>query len=70
MYYSIARIEGQFAICEDENGNFKSVELKYLPDGAKEGSVMRYDGEAYALDQCEEKRRRDRARRRISKLCK
>ena len=36
----IDRFESGFAICEDENGEFFGIDIKEVPQSAKEGSVL------------------------------
>ena len=59
MYYSIDRFEGQFAVCEDENGMMKDIPVEQLPENLKEGNVLRYENGIFVLDEDEEKRRRE-----------
>lgn len=40
---SIDRFEGAFAICEDKDGKFFGIETTELPQGAKEGTVLKID---------------------------
>ena len=37
----VDRIEADFAVCEIEEGNFADVPLKALPNGVKEGDVIK-----------------------------
>ena len=39
MKYSVDRIEEDFAVCEDEDGNMKTFSLSDLPD-VKEGTLF------------------------------
>lgn len=61
MYYSIDRFEGEFAVCEDEEGNFLDIPKALLPADVREGTVLNEKNGRYTIDQAEEKRRRDLA---------
>ena len=59
----IDRIEGEFAVCEDEERQMVEIPRGLLPAGAKPGSVLIPDGEGYRLDAAAETRRREQVRR-------
>lgn len=42
----IDRIEADFAVCEIEEGSFADIPLKALPDGVKEGDVVKISVDA------------------------
>ena len=46
---SIDRFEGKFAICEDSEEKFYAIETSELPEGAKEGDVLRITDEGELL---------------------
>ncbi len=53
-------IENGVARCEKEDGNFITVEAFLLPDGAKSGDVLTFDGEKYVIATGEtEKKKQD-----------
>ena len=58
MIFAVDRIEGEWAVLEDENGRMADVPLADLPSGTRQGSVLRLDGGVYTLDPEEESRRR------------
>lgn len=59
MKYSIDRIEGSFAVCEDENGKFADIEVSTLPEGVGEGDIISIEnGKAVFLKEETEERRR------------
>jgi hypothetical protein len=66
MKYSIDRIEGNFAVCEDENGKFTDIEVSTLPEGVGEGDIIAIEnGEAVFLkEETEERRRKIQQKRR------
>lgn len=45
----VDRFEGIYAICEDEEQKYFAIETKDLPEGAKEGSVLRITDEGELL---------------------
>lgn len=63
MYVAIDRLEGGLAVLEDENGSLRTVERGLLPDGARAGDVLAFDGDVYRIDREETRRRRDYNRR-------
>lgn len=46
---TISRLEGIYAICEDENQKFFAIEISELPAGAAAGDVLKVDDEEGAL---------------------
>lgn len=58
---SIDRFEGKFAICEDSEEKYYAIETSELPEGAKEGDVLRITDEGELLiDEGETRARRER----------
>lgn len=58
---SIDRFEGKFAICEDAEEKFFAIETAELPEGAREGDVLRITDEGeLLLDEEETRARRER----------
>lgn len=59
-YYSIDRFDGDFAVCEDDNGDMIELLRTNIPDRAREGDVLAVDDMGnYYVDECETQRRRD-----------
>ncbi len=58
IVYSVDRIVGEYAVLVGESAQDISVPLSELPQGIREGNVLRYDGNSYTLDDAEEQRRR------------
>lgn len=52
----IDRIEGDFAVCEFENGEVRNVALSELPEGVKEGMAL--NGNEVDFNETEERERR------------
>ena len=50
MKLTVDRIEEGFAVLEKDDLTHENIPLSLLPDGIKEGSVLSFDGETYALD--------------------
>lgn len=49
--YVIDRFEGEFAVCENINDNkMLNIKKELLPINAKEGNVIRYNGNRYIID--------------------
>ncbi len=68
MVLSIDRIEGNFAICEDEQRQQHQIPLAALPEGAGEGDILRQTENGYRLDVRETGRRRKAVSERLSRL--
>ena len=60
MYLSVDRIENDTAVCERDDMSVVELALSALPQGTKEGSVLKVENGIYSLDETEEKRRRKR----------
>lgn len=54
MKYTVDRIENNIALLEDDMLMLLPVPAAMLPDGAKEGSILDFDGEKYVLCENEE----------------
>lgn len=67
--YTIDRFEGDIAVCEDRNNN-KMVEImkENLPEGAKEGSIIKYENGKYILDLGKDKEIANRIKKKMDKL--
>ena len=61
MTLFVDRIEGGFAVCETETGERLTLALSDLPDGVREGSVLKGDeAGSFVLDaEAEDKRRQE-----------
>ena len=60
MYYTVDRIEGEFAVLEDVGGSLRDVNLKDLPGEIKEGDILKFEYDIYIVDkERTEKVRRD-----------
>lgn len=62
MKVSIDRFEGEYAICEKEDGSTYDLAKDALPKGAKPGDVLDIDGDQITIDAGEtEKRKKETA---------
>lgn len=68
MVLIVDRFEGNYAVCEDEEGYPKNIELGRLPKGTAVGDVLRVTGETIAIDEAETKSRRAAAARALEDL--
>lgn len=65
----IDRFEGEFAVCEDrKTGEMINIEKEKLPNGAKEGSILKFDNDRYVLDEKKEEEIRNRIEEKARKL--
>lgn len=65
----IDRFENGFAICEDENGEFFGIDIKEVPQSAKEGSVLTINQEGHlTLNEEETKKRTQSIKGKMDKL--
>lgn len=60
MFFSLDRIEGEWAVLVDDNGHSVDVLLSALPGGACPGKVYRLANDVYIEDPVEEQARRER----------
>jgi hypothetical protein len=59
MKYVIDRIEGDFAVCEDEDGKMTDIPVSALPSNFTEGTHFKYENGEYKLDEEEKTNRED-----------
>lgn len=60
---SIDRFEGEYAVCIDENGNSQDIHISKLPDGAKEGVIIKFVDNIWTIDINETQRQRERIKK-------
>ena len=59
QFFCIDRLDGGYAICENDDGEAFEIELSRLPSGVREGDVLEMsDGGKIELSQEETQRRR------------
>lgn len=55
---TVDRIEGEYAVCELEDGSFKDILLSDLPSELKEGSMLVYSNGTYSIDYAAQEERK------------
>lgn len=68
MKYTVDRIEGKCAVCEDENRKMTKIDFDLLPDGVKEGDVLDFENGAWSYDKAETKARAERIKAKMDAL--
>ena len=68
MKLIIDRLEGGFAVCEKEDLSHVNVDVRLLPDGAKEGSVIDFSDGVYPIDEAETLKRRQTVSKKLRRL--
>ena len=58
MKVIVDRIEGEYAICEQENRRMIDIPLKDIPFKVKEGDVFEINGDTYKFEAEEAKKRK------------
>lgn len=49
--YVVDRIEEDIVVCEDRfTGDFINIKLSILPEGIKEGTIIKYSNNGYIID--------------------
>ena len=66
--FSVDRIENQFAVCIDDNGNVLNIALKDLSSDVKEGDVLVLKNDVFCVDRKETDRRREEVRSLLDEL--
>lgn len=67
MRYTVDRIEGDIAVCEDDNRKMTEIPIKELPEGVKEGMCLAFvEGKGWAV--MEEADRSTRIRNKMDSL--
>lgn len=65
----IDRFEENFAACEDDDGNFFSIDISELPAEASEGDVLKVDDSgSISADKAETENRKNRIREKMLRL--
>lgn len=66
----VDRIEGDFAVCEMQDGTMSDIPLSDIPAEATEGSVLFESDGKWIVDKQEEEEKRERIRRKMDNLFK
>ncbi len=70
MKYVIDRIEGNIAICEDENGKMVELDIAKLPLDIKEGSIIIEKNSRYIIDEKVTEEKKKEVKKRMNNLWK
>lgn len=58
MQVAIDRFEGKYAVCEKDDRTMINIEIKNIPDGAKEGDVLNIEDSNITINVKETARRK------------
>lgn len=50
MKVAIDRFEGNYAVCEKDDRTMINIEIKNIPEAAKEGDVLNVEGDNITID--------------------
>jgi hypothetical protein len=50
MRYIVDRFEGEYAVCETEQGEYVNIKRSMLPQCTAEGDILIWNGKEYVLD--------------------
>ena len=65
----VDRIEDEIAVCENRaNGVMINIQLSKLPEGVREGSVIKYFDGKYRIDSEEQRNIEDRIKEKMDSL--
>ncbi|WP_105205674.1 DUF3006 domain-containing protein [Neobittarella massiliensis] len=67
-YWSVDRLEGETAVCQDDGGALHLLPLDQLDFAVQESDVLRRTESGWALDPEEKKRRQQRAEALLRRL--
>lgn len=59
-YVVVDRFEGNYAVCEDKNGEMINIDRSEIPEEAKEGTVLKIEGDRIEIDHSETTERKNR----------
>ena len=68
MKYTIDRISGNMAVCEDENGDLVKLMASELPSGVKEGDILKKQDGVWYKDEAESIERRQAMKEKLNRL--
>lgn len=68
MKYTIDRINGNMAVCEDENGDLVKLMVSELPSGVKEGDILKQQDGVWYKDETESSERRQAMKEKLNRL--
>lgn len=68
MKIIIDRFEGEYAICETEDGEMINIKIVDLPNEAKEGDVLIFNGDIFIIDNEAKEERKERIKKLMDDL--
>mgnify|MGYP000990762675 CR=1 FL=1 len=68
MKIIIDRFEGEYAICETEDGEMINIKIVDLPNEAKEGDVLIFNGDIFIIDNEAKEKRKERIKKLMDDL--
>lgn len=68
MKYTIDRISGNMAVCEDENGDLVKLISSELPSEVKEGDILKKQNGVWYKDETESSDRRQAMKEKLNRL--
>ncbi|MFA5523435.1 MAG: DUF3006 domain-containing protein [Tissierellales bacterium] len=68
MRLTVDRFEGEFVICEKEDGTMVDINRDLLPDEVKEGDVLLIDGDVITVDKESTLERKERIKKLMDDL--
>lgn len=68
MKIIIDRFEGNYAVCETEGKKFIDIPKSDIPEGAKEGDILRKTDTDYRIEIAETKEKREEIKKRMNSL--
>ena len=67
--FVIDRFEEGYAVCENrDTKQMHNIEIKDLPEGAKEGTVLKFENGKYVIDELEEQEISNRIKQKMDNL--
>jgi len=70
MIVTIDRFEGNYAVCEKQDGEMINLERNKIPPEAKEGDVIKIENEVITIDYQETSKRREEMEKLIEEMWK
>jgi len=68
-FYTVDRIEGNYAICENSNTlKLENISLSCLPNNIKQGNILKFEDNKYSIDLNQEHIRKSEIKDKISKV--
>jgi len=68
MYYTVDRIDVEFAVLENDNMDTSYVKLERLPDNIKEGDILKFENNIYIIDKERTKQTKKELQERLNRM--